>query len=148
MPLSLEEKQAITELTARYNFTIDHHEAEAWADTFVDDGELSVDGKTQCKGRQGRIDFVNKAKSSGYKSRHWVCNMLIEGDGDTARLRMYVMAIAIINGIDPYVMGEYDDALIKVNGQWKFKVRNVSFCAGKSFTDGGLKGVPAIPRQA
>ena len=146
MPLSLEEKQAIVELTARYNFAIDHHRAEEWADTFTDNGELRVDGKSQAKDRAGLIAFVKKAEASGYKSRHWVCNTLIEGEGNNARLRMYVMAIAIINGLDPYVMGEYDDTLVKVNGQWKFETRRVSFCAGKSFTDGGLKGIPAIAR--
>ena len=148
MPLSLEDKQAITELTARYNHAIDHKLAEEWADTFIESGSLRSDGRMLCQGRHARIDFVKKAEAAGLKSRHWVCNLLIDGEGDRARLRMYVLSIAFVNGIDPYTMGEYDDTLVKVNGQWKFETRTITHCAGKSFTAGGLKGVAAIPAQS
>lgn len=132
MSQMLEDKQAIAELAARYIYAMDHQKPEDWADTFVEDGELQVDGKVVCKGRQGRIDFASKAATSGYKVRRWMSNWQIDINGDTARLRLYVLAFGIKDGITPDVMGEYDDDLVRVGKQWKFQTRRVTFCAGKS----------------
>ena len=136
MPLTLDDKQAIAELAARYNFALDHFRIEEWADTFTDDGELRTGDKTQCKGRSIRIAFLEQARAKGHRSRHWACNLLIEGDGDVARLRMYVLSIAINDGIRPYIIGEYDDTLVKVNGEWRFQLRHVSVVTGTPFNAG------------
>lgn len=133
MPLTLEDKQAIAELVARYNFALDHLRIEEWVDTFTDDGELRTGDKTQCKGRSNRIAFLEQARAKGHRSRHWAANLVIDGDDDVARLRMYVLSIAINNGIEPYIIGEYDDTLVKVNGEWRFKRRHVTVVTGTPF---------------
>ena len=132
MPHSAEDKLAINELVSRYNMAMDHVQAADWAATFTEDGELIIDGKSIAKGRAALTAMVENAAKGTYRGRHWVCNSIIDGEGDTARLRMYVLSMGIIDGITPRVMGEYDDVLVKVNGQWKFKTRNITFCAGKS----------------
>ena len=132
MPHSVEDKLAINELVAKYNMAMDHVQAAEWADTFTDDGDLVIDGKSIAKGRAALTAMVEGAAKGVYRGRHWVCNSIIDGEGNTARLRMYVLSFAINDGIVPRVMGEYDDTLVKANGQWKFKTRNITFCAGKS----------------
>jgi hypothetical protein len=132
MSHSVEDKLAINELVAKYNMAMDHVQAADWAGTFTEDGELQIDGKPIAKGRAALTAMVENAAKGEYRGRHWVCNSIIDGEGDTARLRMYVLSFGIIGGITPRVMGEYDDTLVRVNGQWKFKTRRITFCAGKS----------------
>lgn len=133
MALTLEDKQEITELTAKYNFAVDHQQPQAWRDTFTEDGELKVNGKSQAKGAEALQAFSGRIANSDYRGRHWVCNILIEGDGHTARLRMYVLSMPIKDGaITMSVMGEYDDELVKTAAGWRFKTRNITFCGGAS----------------
>lgn len=130
MALSTQDKLEIMELAARYAFTIDRRMAEEWADCFTDDGLMISGNGNRVEGRAAFLEHMRKARESGKKVRHWGCNHIIEGDGDTARLQMYLMAVDISDGIKPYVMGEYDDTVVKVNGRWKFKVRRITFAAG------------------
>ena len=130
MPLSTQDKLEIIELAARYSMTIDQRMGEEWADCFAEDGLLISGNGNRGEGRAAFIEHMRKAKASGKQVRHWGCNHIVEGEGDTARLRMYLMAVDIGNGIAPYVMGDYDDTVVKVNGKWKFKVRRVNFSAG------------------
>jgi hypothetical protein len=128
----LEDKQEISELAARYIYAMDHYKPQDWADTFTEDGELRVNGKTVCKGSKARLEFATMAAKTGLKYRRWMSNWQIDVDGDTARLRLYVLAFAINDGITPTVMGEYDDSLVRVGGKWRFQTRHVTFCAGAS----------------
>ena len=141
MTLTAADELEIMELTSRYNWAIDHRKPEEFADLFTEDGKFVAYGETRAEGRAQLIAYVQKAAAAGHKSRHWTCNTIIEDmreNAGTARLRMYVMAIDISDGIRPYIMGDYDDTLVKVNGRWKFKLRSVRLCAGKSWTQGGL----------
>ena len=88
MALTLKDKQEITELTAKYNHAVDHQKPKDWMDTFTEDGELKVNGKSQAKGATELQAFSSKIATSDYRGRHWVCNILIEGDGNTARLTL------------------------------------------------------------
>ena len=138
MALTEADRIEIMELASRYNHAIDHRRAEEWAELFTEDGRFMAGGELKGEGRTALEAYIRKAAAAGHKSRHWTSNAVIEGDGKTARLKLYVMAIDIGGDIRPYIMGEYDDRLVKVGGQWKFKERNVTFCAGKSWTQGGL----------
>ena len=132
MPLTTEDKLEIMELTSRYNFSIDRREPEAWADTFTEDGELWAGGQMRATGRRDLEAYMRAADKQPMKIRHWTSNTIIEGDGNQARLRMYVMAWDITGGgLIPYVMGDYDDTVVKVKGKWKFKRREVTPRAGK-----------------
>ena len=128
--LNESDKVEIMELVARYNHAIDHRRAEEWADVFTEDGELWADGALRAGGRPALIEHIRKAERTGQKIRHWPCNPIIEGGQGRARLRMYVLAWDIGDGIRPKILAEYEDDLVSDNGQWKFKVRRVTACAG------------------
>ncbi len=134
MPLSVADKVEIMELTSRYNHAIDHQRAEEWADLFTEDGVFKVGDSVRAEGRAQFVAYVQEAKADGVCTRHWTSNAVIEGEGEIARLRLYVKAYNLAGGTlgAPYVMGEYDDTGVKVNGRWKFKLRHVRFAAGKS----------------
>jgi hypothetical protein len=119
------------QLTARYNFAIDNREADALAETFTEDGELWAGGELRAGGREDLRAYMRAAAQQPLKIRHWTTNAIIEGEGNEARLRMYVMAWTITDGtISPHVMGDYDDRLVRTTAGWQFKCRNVTLRAG------------------
>lgn len=134
--LSLQDRQEIADLVSRYNWAIDHFDAQAWAATFTEDGALVANGQDRARGRSALIDYVAKRREAGKpKLRHWVTNLIAEGDGDTARLSAYVMAFRLDDGLGaPYVMGEYSDELARVDGKWLFRTRRMIVVAGASAT--------------
>jgi hypothetical protein len=130
MAINTDDRLNILELVARYNWAIDHREAEAFADVFTADGELWADHALRAKGRAALIEHIRKAERTGHRIRHWPCNPVLEGTGDGAKLRMYVMAFDIGAGIRPQIIAEYEDDLARNGGQWKFRVRRVTRTAG------------------
>lgn len=138
MALSTQDRLEILELASRYAHAIDRRAAEEWADCFTDDGVMMSGNGNRVEGRAAFIEHMRKAKASGKQVRHWGCNHIIEGEGDLARLRMYLMAVDVGPNAStdagpnliPYVMGHYDDTVVRVNGRWKFKQRRITFDAG------------------
>jgi hypothetical protein len=135
MPLTTEDKLEIMELTSRYNFAIDRRLAEEWAEVFTEDGQLFSNGELRAAGTADLQQYMRAAAKTPMKIRHWTANPIIE-EGKapgSATLRMYVMAWDITggDGMTPYVMGEYNDDLVREKGKWKFKARRVTPCAGK-----------------
>jgi uncharacterized protein (TIGR02246 family) len=126
----------LQELVSRYNQAIDHHDSQAWADVFEEDGVLVVNGEVRARGRNELFQYVERRRVAGEpKLRHWVTNMLVEVHGDEAKLKLYVMAFNIGAGLEvPYVMGEYEDEAVRRNGQWRFRVRRLTVVAGRSGT--------------
>jgi uncharacterized protein (TIGR02246 family) len=124
------------DLVARYNQAIDHHDPQAWADVFEDDGALVVNGELRAQGRKELFDYVERRRLTGQpKLRHWVTNVLIDVCGDEATLKLYVMAFDIGARLEvPYVMGEYEDLAVRRNGRWRFRVRRLTVIAGRSAT--------------
>lgn len=121
----------IMELVARYNHAIDHRRADDFAAVFAPEGELWADGALRARGTAALAEHIRKAERTGQQIRHWPCNPLVRVSGDAATLRMYVLAWDVTGGgMRAQIMAEYDDALARVDGRWKFTVRRVSGVAG------------------
>ena len=58
MPLTAEDREEMIELVARYNHAIDSRDAEAWADTFTEDGRFYVPPKHDVRGREALVAFI------------------------------------------------------------------------------------------
>jgi hypothetical protein len=134
MPLSAEDRLEIMELTVKYNEAINHYRAEEWADLFTDDGVCVAGEFRTIVGRQQLIDYARRSEESKRQRRNFTSVPIIVGDGDRARLSMYVFAFDIANGVQVAVVGEYDDTVVKIDGKWKFKSRNI-----KLFPQTGFK---------
>ena len=48
MPLTAGDRMEMIELVARYNHAIDSRDAEAWADTFTEDGRFYAPPEPRC----------------------------------------------------------------------------------------------------
>ena len=135
----------IQSLFAHYVYALDLHDPKAYAALFTPDGvvtmgERKLNGRTEIEGLiQGyrdKIDFSKiKADKRGRKFgtvRHVNTGFVIDVTGDTATAESYWMEIksnADMNGIGdrPSVldMGRYEDTLVKRDGRWFFKTRDI-----------------------
>ena len=123
MPLTTEDELDIMDTLARYNHAIDSGDAEAWADTFTDDGVFQGSRDT-VKGREEFLAFV-RGRDPSNPIRHWNNNVLIEGDGDDATTRVYLLTFDVSGPPKLRSSGVYHDTLKRVDGRWRFTHRRV-----------------------
>jgi ketosteroid isomerase-like protein len=119
MPLTLEDRLDITELVGRYAHAIDFRDAQGYAETFVEDGVFQIGGQPEIRGREKLARMIERLGAPG--SRHWVNNMVMDGDGDTATMKCYLM---VLRGLRITNMGVYVNTLKKGVDGWKFVRRD------------------------
>ena len=120
----------ISQLMAKYSYTLDNRDAQGWASVFTEDGvfrdvHLCLIGRKQIA---GFIDNLNaRPKPEGAadrpKSRHINENRSIEYlDRNTAIAHSFVMVVGDVTrehvGAGIEITGIYDDKLKRVHGHW------------------------------
>ena len=126
MALSVEDQLAIQQLYARYNHAIDSGRAAEWAACFTPDGVFDSGPAGVFTGTEGLAGFVT-GFSAQLKARHWINNLILEGDGSTASGTCYLDLLALQAGkpASTMITGIYTDKLKKVGADWKFTSRAV-----------------------
>jgi hypothetical protein len=127
----------IHELTARYAWSLDTGDEDAFVDCFCRDGELVWD-VFETEGRwRGELAlrrfigyFRQRPESAG--RQHHVSNLVVTPTDSGARARSYV-AVALRRAEGPHllnVMGYYEDELARENGRWRFSRRYIRDWSG------------------
>ncbi len=124
----------IRQLLGRYNLAIDLGDAEGWAATFTSDGVFQCRGLPDEHPLGGRYEgtdaLIAYARTHHHlakgRARHWNANLLIEGDGETATMRCYLLALTAGAGKVAGTTGIYEDRLRKLDGQWRFVERLIT----------------------
>lgn len=135
-----EDREAIHALMWHYARALDTVNAEAYAAVFTDDGEF-ISGNTSARGKQALMDMVESVKA-GREERaaageavapmyHMTADTFIEFVDDNRALHhSYWMTVfgAAGPGTAPNVAaaGRGVDEVVKVDGKWLIKSRNVS----------------------
>ena len=115
---------SIQQLAARYTFAFDSLDAETYADCFAPDGRFHYGSNQVIEGRDALRAFPQIVSGLG-QLRHMVTGLLVDGDGERATCRSYCQVFAIDDADRSYVFsqGVYEDALIKVGGEWRYAER-------------------------
>ncbi len=134
-----QDRSQIEDLEARYMYALNWLDADSYAGTFTEDGILDWAGGVA----QGRTEIAEEihgmaatfaaeeaadAPLRPARKRHFITNMAIKVDGDTAQSRAYWF---IMNNRNPEragyseAYGHYESSLRKVNGQWLFTKRKI-----------------------
>ena len=128
------EYEHIRQLLGRYNIAIDLGDAESWGRHSAPDGGVRCTGLPEGDPLGGRSeatdDLIAYAKvhyriTKG-RARHWNANLVIDGDGETATMRCYLLALTAGGGKLSGTTGIYEDRLRKVDGEWRFVERHVA----------------------
>ena len=130
MAASFEDKFAIQELIARYSHAIDSGNYDAWVDCFAEDGAFQGSRSGRFVGRAELKKFTEQFETQRAtilpNVRHCVMNTVTEVDGNEAMSSSYLQVLTTgKEGVKFYFCGRYEDALVKVGGEWRFKERKV-----------------------
>jgi uncharacterized protein (TIGR02246 family) len=129
-----QDRAEIEALMWRYVRALDSLDAEAYAAVFTEDGQFGAGGNAT-KGREALKQMVeglaqNRAEDAA-PMYHVIANSYLEFvDENTARFQSYWMTVfgAAGQGTAPRVAaaGRGVDDLVRVNGEWLIKSRNVA----------------------
>ena len=133
-----QDRAEIEDLMARYLFAIDYFDWDAYVGTFAPDGELEFASGVS-KGHdairtavtnfsQGIGRFYHTADGKPAKLRHVILQSSIRVEGDRAWARSLWLEMANHGeGDQPKIgtYGMYEDELVRIDGHWLFKRRNV-----------------------
>ncbi len=119
--------QEIKALNAKYNFSLDEGNADAWARCFTADGAFNaaIDG-AKPKGTEQLKAFVPTCIATFGTMYHLTTNEIISVDGENARQKCYLQFFTKKDDtLDGYIC-VYDDWLKRENGDWKYSRRDVA----------------------
>ncbi len=125
MPLTTDDRVEIHELISRYNFAIDFGDVATWVATFTEDGVFHG-SMGRYEGRQALTAFADGFVREYPDGRHWVNNLVVDGDGEMASAACYIHMFRASGDRETVATGRYDDRLRKVNGRWRFVERVVT----------------------
>jgi SnoaL-like protein len=151
--LELEEDRAIRDLLARYGFTADTCQDEAFVELYTTDGRMKVAANAKARrnfgvdewieyeGHDGIRAFITHPKGHHSpalygKSLHLQGNNLVTYvHGDEAAASGYQVAIAVDeDGARLVSAGNNEWQLRKVDGQWRIKERRGAYLGDDKFT--------------
>lgn len=133
-----EDRALIEDLQGRYILAMDFNDADAYANTFAEDGILNwargeVVGRDAIRAfkADGTYDLSSFAQEGKWPAavRHFITNQVIKVDGNTAKAVTYWFQT--INPDPDRVTvqvlryGHYEDDLVKIDGNWYFKYRTL-----------------------
>jgi hypothetical protein len=127
--LDHEDVTEIERLIVEFVWRVDHQSADTVHELFVEDGELTWGGNPM-RGRSEIIEWGSKRAGQEGQSLHVCSNIRVVPTGpDRVQVTTYMLAYMRDPGRPapegPVGMGEYDDELVKQNGQWFFTKRRV-----------------------
>jgi 3-phenylpropionate/cinnamic acid dioxygenase small subunit len=123
MSAVLEAKDEIRELMAAYAQALDACRFVDVAACFAADGEWTTDYGA-ARGRaeiEAFIKSVVPVKGEGPQRKHYITNIIIKIDGDTASaVSDYLVVRESDDGLIPVMGGTYKDRFVKTPAGWRF----------------------------
>ena len=135
------DRQEIEDLTWRYARALDTNDAEAYASVYTPDGQFGA-GANATKGRDALRKMIAdsrqrqvEAQAKGEPKRPPMYHMNANGriqftDKDHARIEAYYITAIAAGGANTPLrvagVGRSVDELVRLNGQWLIKARNVA----------------------
>ena len=123
MSAVLETKDAIRELMATYAMALDACRFADVAACFAADGEWTTDyGAARGPAEiEKLISGIVPVKGEGPQRKHYITNIIIKVDGDTASaVSDYLVVRESENGLMPVMGGAYKDRFVKTSAGWRF----------------------------
>ncbi|MFZ0658804.1 MAG: nuclear transport factor 2 family protein [Candidatus Binataceae bacterium] len=125
---TIEDREEIRDLYARYADTLDNHRYNEWLDLFTEDGSFESTRFGKHEGRAGLEKFTRVYRDSlgGAQARHVITNLLFTIDGDDADASCYLLYSHCKEGrVQQSTVANYRDKLRRVNGRWRYQSRKV-----------------------
>jgi uncharacterized protein (TIGR02246 family) len=122
----IEDRLAIRELLETYADAVCRVDADAWGDTWAEDGVWELPDYPQIGKIVGKGNIVTawRAAMKQFPGIIFVAHPgSIRVSGDQAVVRSYTSEVYDKEGVTRRDRGRYDDVMVKRNGKWLFKTR-------------------------
>ena len=114
---------AIRSLVARYAEAVAARDEKTWADTWANDGEWHVLGRSP-KGREEIVEVWNQLMGGLEFVVQHAASGTVDIDGDHATGRWQVIEFGkLVGGGAMMNIGLYRDECVRENGEWRFRKR-------------------------
>jgi SnoaL-like domain len=123
--MTVANRMAIGDLTARYDRALDTGDLETWLGTFVQEGVLRAPGGASFSGHRELVEFFRAAPPDRVRL---TTDAQVDVDGVLARQECRFLTLRPeSNGGGPLVdaVGRYRDALVYERGRWYFSTREM-----------------------
>lgn len=120
----LEDKDTIREVMAAYCHALDGCRFADVANLFVEDGVWTTDyGEAQGRNAiEEMLRSVVPVKGEGPQRKHYIANIIIKVDGDSARsVSDYLVVRESGPDLIPVMGGTYKDEWVRQDGTWRFR---------------------------
>lgn len=122
----IEDRLAIRELIDSYADAVIRNDAEAWGETWAEDGVWSMPDYPQFPDTHGKAAIVAMWKGAMEQFPGVIFTAgpgSIVVDGDRATVRSYTSEVYDQEGVTKRDRGAYDDVCVKRDGKWLFQSR-------------------------
>ena len=125
--MSVDDHEAIRQLTARYNLAFDERDVDSWLACFTPDASVEfVDTGRVIRGHDELRQVIASTDNTG---RHTTTDFIIDVDGDRATQRCHLVELGLDGGkavVRRY--GRYEDRLQRdEGGVWRFDSRRLRY---------------------
>ena len=125
--LTTTDRLEIAEVLSRYSHCLDRGRWEDFAKLFTSDARLDLSQVMGLyEGAAGIESFAAMMRSIPIVMRHYVTNVVIDGDSEHARVECYVLAMTGPVGALNTATGFYADDLVKQDGRWRIRSRRLT----------------------
>jgi ketosteroid isomerase-like protein len=138
-PSYAEDRALIENMSNHYMVAVDAGDIETVMDTWAEDGVLDwvggvEHGKAEIREAMSRfagagvMGTLPPEATERQRMRHQIINHVITVNGDTATSFAYWFAMhnrTTHGQVELLFMGHYEDELVRIDGEWKFKKRTV-----------------------
>lgn len=130
-----EDRLAIRELLERYAEGVNQRDPDVWGSTWAEDSVWNlpvIPGMEEVKGRKNIVDGWLSAMES-FPFIHMMAYLgTMRFEGDRCYMRSYTSEVAqTADGQLLRPVGQYDDVVVKHNGQWLFEKRKFQSLHGE-----------------
>ena len=126
MALTTDDLVEINHLYAKYSHALDGGLTELFLSVWAPDGTFTQEGRTRRGHAELRV-MGSRDPSEVGRHRHFISNIMIDGDGDQATMRCYLQLFKTGSGGPATLVttATYRDTLRRVDGAWRFASRTV-----------------------
>jgi ketosteroid isomerase-like protein len=128
MALDIQDKFAIEELLRRACYNADYNPPESMRAIYTSDAVFEVPAMDiSCQGIDNIIAFFTQSRAGFSSARHIINNVVVEGDGDSAKSSAYLQVLRTDGGATAIVsVARYLDTLKRTADGWRLAHRSVA----------------------
>lgn len=135
MDVSAQEFVEIQNLYHRYCYSVDRNDPEAVVATFTPDGVFERTNTSaafpdlmRLEGVDALLDYFRARSSRMAPNQHWINNLWLERRDGAIWGHASFAILHAANGVGEILsLGSYEDEIVQLGGQWRFRNRFIRF---------------------